>query len=256
MTAVRQFLRYLERFDATPPGIVDKVHLPALQKDDRRRDEEIEPERVRETVQHLERFKYASRDHIILLILWRTGIRNGALHSLDLEDFTELEDSSSVLQLSHRPETGTALKNGSDGERPVNLREEVAETIQAYIDHNRIETEDSHGRKPLLTSYNGRYSKDQIKKTVQYWTCPLVTGIGEACDCEEEPVKENAKDCSRSRGPHCVRSASITYWRRNDIPVEVVSDRMNVQREVIEEHYDRRTEEGKARQRRKYLDSV
>lgn len=133
MTAVRQFLRYLERLDVAPAGIADKVHLPSLQKGDRRRDEEIEPERVRETVQHLERFRYASRDHVILLILWRTGIRNGSLHSLDLQDFTELEDNGYVLQLRHRPDTDTPLKNGEDGERPVNLKQGTTQAIQAYI---------------------------------------------------------------------------------------------------------------------------
>lgn len=123
MTAVRQFLRYLERLDVAPAGIADKVHLPALQKGDRRRNKEIEPERLRETVQHLERFRYASRDHVILLILWRTGIRSGSLHSLDLKDFTELEDNGYVLQLRHRPDTDTPLKNSEDGERRELQRE-------------------------------------------------------------------------------------------------------------------------------------
>ena len=30
-------------------------------------------------MEHLEKFRYASRDHVILLILWRTGIRNGSI---------------------------------------------------------------------------------------------------------------------------------------------------------------------------------
>jgi hypothetical protein len=41
-----------------------------------------------------------------------------------------------------------------------------------------------------------------------------------------------------------------------DIPEKVISDRMNVSREVLEDHYDRRSEEVKVEQRRGYLDGV
>lgn len=254
MTAVRQFLRYLERLDAAPPGISDKVHIPSLEKDQRRRSEEINPDRVNKIVHHLKQFHYASRDHIILLLFWHTGIRLGAAYSLDINHITTLDGSGPVLELNHQPEHGTPLKNGDEGERPINLSQNVADAIHDYIDHNRIDTTDEFGREPLLTSANGRYSKDQIRKTVNYWTCPGNTGIGE-CSCTDGRIKEKAHNCGESVPPHCIRSASITYWRQNDVPKEVVSDRMNVTDQVLDEHYDRRTEEGKARQRRKFLDS-
>jgi hypothetical protein len=41
-----------------------------------------------------------------------------------------------------------------------------------------------------------------------------------------------------------------------DVPVDVVSDRMNVSREVLEAHYDHRDEEVKVEQRRGYLEGV
>ncbi|MFB6190260.1 MAG: site-specific integrase, partial [Candidatus Nanohaloarchaea archaeon] len=71
-----------------------------------------------------------------------------------------------------------------------------------------------------------------------------------------EHTKETANQCEKSVSPHIIRQASITYWRSQDIPVEVVSDRMNVSRDVIEKHYDRRSKEGKAQQRRKYLNNI
>lgn len=255
MGAVRQFLFYLERLDAAPPGIGEKVHIPTLEKDDRRRSEEIDPERVQKIIDWLGKYRYASRDHVLMLILWHCGLRRGSVYSLDLQDFTQLEGSGPALVLNNREDTGTPLKNGEDGERPVNLNEDVAEVIQDYIDHNRIEQTDEHGRKPLITSRYGRYSKDQYRKTCLYFTCPEVTDIG-TCSCSEPPAKEYAYECSKSVSPHVIRSASITYWRHNDVPVEVVSDRMNVSRNIIEEHYDRRTEEGKARQRRRYLNNI
>lgn len=255
MAAVKQFLIYLERLDAAPDGINEKVHLPSLDKNQRRRDTEIEPERVKETIQWLEQFKYASRDHAIMLILWRCGIRRGSLYSLDLQDFTELKDVGHVLELKHRPKTNTPLKNGSDGERPININESAARAIQDYIDHNRIDATDENGRQPLITSNNGRYSKDQYRKTALYYTCPQTSGIGN-CSCETDHTKETAGKCEKSVSPHVIRSASITYWRQNDVPVEVVSDRMNVSQQTLELHYDRRTEEGKARQRKKFVDNI
>lgn len=254
MTAVRQFLLYLERIEVAPPEIADKVHRPIIEKGERRRETEIDPDRVKEVVEWLSKFRYASRDHIIMSLLWHCGFRTGSLRALDLDDFTDLDDVGPVLQLKHRPSEGTPLKNGGGGERPVNLSEETAEAIQDYIDHNRFDVRDEYGREPLVAS-SGRYSQDQIRKTCLYYTCPETTGIG-TCNCEKERTKETAGKCEESVSPHVIRAASITYWRQKDVPVEVVSDRMDVSRDVIEEHYDRRTEQGKAKQRRQYLDDL
>ncbi|MFP4218433.1 MAG: site-specific integrase, partial [Salinarchaeum sp.] len=205
MTAVRQFLLKLEDWDAAPPGIASKIHRPSLEKGERRREEELRPERAEKIVQYLEKYQYASRDHVIFLIFWRTGIRSGALHSLDLDHFQRLEEAGPVLRLHHRPDLGLPLKNGSDAERPVNLRESTAEVVEDYIEANRLESKDGHGNRPLITSQHGRYSKDQIRKTVQYWTCPKNTGIG-SCSCEEARIKEEAQKCEMSRSPHCIRA--------------------------------------------------
>lgn len=255
MVAVRQFIRYLERLDLTPKGLSEQVYVPSIDKNEWIRDKEIKPERVQATVQHLGKYRYASIDHLTMQLLWHTGIRVGALHSLDVDDFTEI-DNQPVLKIRHRPDQGTRLKNKEDGQRIINLKPDVAETIQDYIEVNRKNQRDDYGREPLLASKYGRASKSMLRSICIYWTCPRVTGIDECECCDEEPTKEEAADCEMSRPPHTIRAASITYWRRQEIPAEAVSDRMNVGRDVIEKHYDRRTEEGKAKQRRQYLDSV
>jgi integrase len=254
-SVVRQFLLYLERIEVVPPGIGDKVHRPALSKHERTRDAEIDPDRVKDVVAWLARFNYASRDHIVMLLLWRCGLRTGSLRSIDLDDVTHLDGTGPVIDLHHRPGDGTPLKNGIDGERPINLTEETAAAVDAYIEHHRIDATDAYGRRPLITSEHGRYSQDQIRKVCLYYTCPETTGIG-TCDCEDQHIRQTASDCAQSVSPHTIRAASITYWRQQDIPVEVVSDRMNVSRQVLENHYDRRTKEGKARQRKQYLDNI
>lgn len=48
---------------------------------------------------------------------------------------------------------------------------------------------------------------------------------------------------------------SITHSLNSDMPDKVVSDRANVSPKVIEQHYDRRTEQERMEQRREYLDT-
>ena len=43
------------------------------------------------------------------------------------------------------------------------------------------------------------------------------------------------------------------YALQNDVPQKVVGDRMDVSSKVLEKHYDKRTEEGKAEQRREFM---
>jgi len=71
-------------------------------------------------------------------------------------------------------------------------------------------------------------------------------------NCEEEV---NAK-CPEAVSPHAIRRGSITHFLSEDVPVEIVSDRMNVSRRILGEHYDKRSEEVKLEQRRGYLDNI
>lgn len=56
--------------------------------------------------------------------------------------------------------------------------------------------------------------------------------------------------------PHAIRRGSITHFLTRDVPVEIIGNRMNVNCKVIDKHYDRRSEEVKVEQLRRYLDNI
>jgi MinD superfamily P-loop ATPase len=110
---------------------------------------------------------------------------------------------------------------------------------------------DEHGRGPSLTTQNGRMRNTTLRKIVYKVTSPCFRN--EPCHdcrgCREEK-------CGDAVSPHSIRRGSITNYLSNDVPVEVVSDRMNVGQKVLDQHYDERSEEVKVEQRRGYLKEV
>ena len=73
--------------------------------------------------------------------------------------------------------------------------------------------------------------------------------------CRVMERNETSK-CPSSVSPHAIRRGAITQHLSKDVPEKVVSDRMNVSLDVLEKHYDRRSERKKADQRRDYLDEL
>lgn len=55
--------------------------------------------------------------------------------------------------------------------------------------------------------------------------------------------------------PHAVRHGGVTLSLA-DVPVEIVGDRMDVSRDVLDKHYDKRSEDVKLEQRRGYLENL
>ena len=74
-------------------------------------------------------------------------MRSSSAHALDIDDYYPREG---WLDVRHRPETETPLKNKSRGERQVNLNEGVCEVLDDFIEANHPHVEDDHGRMPLL----------------------------------------------------------------------------------------------------------
>lgn len=248
LSTLRAFVKFLETIDAVPHNLHEDISLPALKEGEGVRDVMLEADRAKEILSHLARFEYASRRHVILDVLWKTGMRTGALHSLDVED---LDTEKQALHIRHRPDTGSSLKNGNRGERMVAVSDESLQLIEDWISHNRPDSTDEYGRNPLMATDAGRMAKGSIRKSVYRVTRPCAIN-GDCCGKKGQfPSK-----CPKSQSPHALRRGSITYHLKEDVPKQVVSDRTNVSPDVLDEHYNEMTHEEQMEQRREYLDNI
>jgi site-specific recombinase XerD len=253
LATLRTFLEFCAGIDAVEQGMRERVVLPEITPEEASRDAQLDAERAERILKHLERYHYASRKHLILLLLWHTGIRIGTLQTFDVDDFSP---DNQYLRVRHRPDTGTPLKNGKAAQRKIAIGDFYTEVIQEYIDVSRHDVTDDHGRRPLITSQYGRLTATPIRRTVYHWTRPCM--IGE-CPHDKNPDtceymdRDKASSCPSSRSPHGVRRGSITDHLRNGTPEEVVSDRMNVSKDVLDQHYDQRSEREKMEVRREFV---
>jgi len=256
LDTLRMFLEFCASIDAAENGLRERVRIPKLSLEEVSRDEKLEEADAEAILEYLEKFRYASREHAILLILWHTGIRLGTLRAFDVDD---LDADDRCLDVRHRPEQDTPLKNGTAAERSIALGAYDAEVLQDYIEQHRPAVTDDYGRRPLFASTHGRLSDSPIRLTVYKWTQPCRWG---ECPHDKDPKtceyrnRDSLANCPSSRSPHGVRRGSITKHLRDGTPEEVVSDRMNCSRDVIEQHYDERSEREKMRLRRDLIQDL
>jgi len=256
LATLRSFLRFCEEVDAVKEGLRSDVHLPNLSGGENVSDTTLEPARAEAILDYLDRYEYASRNHVILLLMWHTGARAGAIRSLDL-DHLDLEGDRPGIRFHHNPRQDTPLKNKEKGERWNSISPYVSRVIGDYIDGPREDTRDESGRDPLITTIHGRASISAIRTTLYRVTRPCWRGAGcphdrdiETCEATESA---HMSKCPSSRSPHDVRSGRVTAYRRDDVPRRVVSDRLNASADILDKHYDRRSNREKAEQRRDYL---
>lgn len=95
----------------------------------------LDSEAAEAILEFLARYHFASIEHIALALLWETGQRISGAVAIDWSDI-DLEDQ--YIQLSHRLETETPLKNGQSGERFVALSDDLADLLEER--HQRITT--------------------------------------------------------------------------------------------------------------------
>ncbi|TYT62415.1 tyrosine-type recombinase/integrase [Natrialba swarupiae] len=257
LQTLRVFLKFLERIDAVEPGLHDKLLIPNLSEGEDQRERLLETEDARDMLARLRRFEYASLKHVLLELMWHTGLRMGSLHSLDVEDYYPDKEA---LEVRHRPEDGTNLKNRKKGERFVALSPQVCEVVEDWIEHSRPDVTDEYGREPLLATSNGRLAKSSMRGITYRSTRPCEWGecpIGrDPSECEPASKGVVASKCPSAVSPHDVRRGAITHMLREEVPVDVVSDRVNASRDILDKHYNEMTEEEKMEQRRSWLEHV
>jgi integrase len=241
---LRQWLEYCADVGIVDECLPDAVHIPDVPADERSSDVKLGQDSAHALLQHYRSHSdsYGSRSHILLEIAWHTGARAGAIRALDIRDYRSADDGTRYLAFVNRPDTGTRLKKGPNGERPVTLSQTVADALDHFIEHERNDSEDEHGRRPLLASRLGRPTTGTIRDWMYVATVPCIHSDcphgreRESCDWT---TQVSASKCPSSRSPHQVRTGAITWMRNEGIPAEVVASRVNSGVDTIEEHYDK-----------------
>jgi site-specific recombinase XerD len=254
MDTLRVFIRWVESIDGAPEDLHVKVRSPTLTHGDNVRDEMLEDGRAEEILSYLHQYEYASRPHVVLTLMWHTMMRVGAIHALDCGDYNASDQSLVVV---HRPDSGTPIKNSEDGERHIALPEEVCEVLDAWIADRRPDTTTEGGRRPLIATSQGRAHTTTLRDDCYRYTRPCVsTGEcphgREIADCEAT-VYDSASECPSSVSPHALRRGGITHALQQGWPIKAVGDRANVSEQVLEMHYDQRSEKEKMEQRRQFI---
>ncbi|WIV66574.1 tyrosine-type recombinase/integrase [Natrialbaceae archaeon AArc-T1-2] len=241
LSVVRLFLRFVERMGwSGVPGndLSESIVLPT--RGGKARDRSISADRAGALLDELERYEYASIDHVILALCWTAGVRIGALRSLDLKD---LHLDEMYIELNHRPETHTPLKNKVGSEREVNLHGWVCSLLKHYIEDRRIDSTDDFNRSSLLTTRYGRMARSTIRRRVYRLTdC---SDYSSTCDCADYSSK-----CEKAVSPHDIRRSSITAWLDQGHDPSLLASRFDVSERVISDHYDVRSEQQKRELRR------
>jgi site-specific recombinase XerD len=256
MSTVRQFVEFCESIDDVRGGVSERIVLP--DRDRNANTDMLESDEATQVLAYLRKYHYSSRTHALMAVLWHTGIRTGTVRALDVGDF---DGERERLRIRHRPETDTPLKNGESAERYITLSTEVNDVLADYVAEHRHDVTDDHGREPLFTTANGRPAKNSIRRSVYAATRPCATGRGcphnkDPDTCTAAQRTNAASQCDSTVSGHPVRRGAITHHLRQDVPEKVVSDRMNVSQDVLDEHYDRRTKDEKAEQRRQFIQNL
>lgn len=144
MDTLRVFVRWLESIDGAPQGLHEVVRSPAVGREEGNRDVLLESDEAETVLSYLETYHYASPEHVTLALLWRTMLRCGAAHGLDVEDYRQ-EDQ--CLQIVHRSEMDTPIENGKRGERLLALSGWMCNLLDDWIRERRHDVEDEYGRR-------------------------------------------------------------------------------------------------------------
>lgn len=261
LSTTRKFVRYCEDRNVAPEGVSRKIRLPTIHKGEDVRDDHITQDEIAKILDFCEIYEFATLRHTAFYLLVETGLRSGALTGLDVRDY---DAEHNIISVRHRPDEETPLKNKTQSERDVYLREhpdreyDPAEVLHHYLDQYHPFVDDKYGRIPLLGGNQGRLHYTTIQRNIYALTrpchytnkCPHDRVIQE---CEANSYNSASK-CPSSVSPHVLRKRAATDLRKEEVPKDVAEERLNMTGEVLDKHYDKRTIREKTRARMRHLD--
>lgn len=263
LCSVRRFFVFCVRIEAADPSVPNKVPIPNVPGDEDVNYDKPTDEEVEKITQFLSTNEPTSRRRVEFVMMKEIGLRVGELRAIDKCDVMLDEQ---YIKLRHRPEReydkkGTPLKNKKDGERQINISEDLAEIISNYLANpKRPDVEDEFGRKPLLTTKDGRPATETIRRDLYKLTrpckysgdCPEGRNI-ESC---EATYSTHASKCPLNYSPHPMRRWAIENQIERGVSKELLVDRVDVSVPVLNKHYDTRSEERRREQRLRALEKI
>jgi site-specific recombinase XerD len=243
LVTLRKFLRYCEDVGVVDDGVAETISIPKVPPEEQSSNIKLAADDASALLTYYRNDPevYGARPHALLEVFWHTGARIGGVVALDLGDRHRTDDGRYYLLFQNRPESGTRLKKGKDGERPVLISETVWDVLDHYIEHYRDDVTDETGRDPLFTSQLGRPTKGAVRNwvyraTVPCWhsDCPH----GKRRETCEWTSQQKASQCPSSRSPHQIRTGAITWMRNRGLSADVVAKRVNAKVSTIDRHYD------------------
>lgn len=252
LKTLRRFLKYLGQIQVIDADLYQTIEVPGIPPGEASDDTSLDADAALALLEHYRNSEErASRKHVLLELVWHIGARAGGIIAIDLRDFEPEDD---LIRFKNRPDTGTRLKNGVEGERVVAILPSVTEIVEEYIDGDRIDIRDEYDRQPLLTSQKGRPRGTTLRAWIYMATQPCIHSPcphgNQMQTCEYRSYKQ-AGGCPSSRAPHHVRTGSITYQLNQGMPIERTAERVNATVEVIKRHYDKQNQRAEMEERRR-----
>jgi site-specific recombinase XerD len=130
MDTLRVFVRWLESIDAVVPDLHTKVLSPSLAPGENVRTASLDGHDARKVLAYLSTYHYATAEHVTLTLLWHMSMRTGGVRAIDVDDYHPRDQ---YVEVRHRPETGSPIKNKFRGERLVALSADTCELIDDYL---------------------------------------------------------------------------------------------------------------------------
>jgi site-specific recombinase XerD len=257
----RVFLRYCESIEAVEQGVSEKLLIPKVSKGEAVRSDAISHEEACAIIDHLRKYEYASKEHVIFALLYHTGMRRGACRALDIGDWHPDEE---YLEVRHRPDAAvsTPLKLKQEGERNLSILDaSLVEALNDYIENQRVSHVEDDGREPLFTTSQGRISGNRIQAIIYKVTRPCYYSDGcphgrEMDSCEAVNDSGQYSTCPSSVSPHPIRRSAIHHHLNSNVSKSIASERMAVSVDTLEEHYDARSREERRKARQQELSNL